>query len=162
MSQTVTALLYFTTISLPPVTPPAPCHLFRLPYELKLEILNYVSDFFLRSRTKTNSEKIDSKRDLLNVSKTCRWLEDVALRRLYNAIDLEIPSDKSYAWRTGEFVKLRPHVVHAVQDITVRDGNKAGRQPQMRGRRGSSAVCPESYTVDMIQGIPFDRLKSIS
>ncbi|KAK5945113.1 hypothetical protein PMZ80_002317 [Knufia obscura] len=125
---------------------PAECYLFYLPSELKLDIIDY----------------LDQKRDLYNVSKTCRWLEDIALDRLYKVIDLELPADKSSAWSTGGYLKLRPHVVRVIEEITIRDGIMDHTQPQFYKRRRSDAGSPENYAGQVIQEIPENQLKSFS
>jgi len=84
------------------------------------------------------------------------------LDRLYKVMDLEIPADKSSAWSTGGYLKLRPHVTRAIQEITIRDGTMDQTQPQFHKRRRSDAVSPESYAAQVIQEIPANQLKSFS
>ena len=106
--------------------------------------------------------KLGSKRDLYNISKTCKWLESIALSRLYSIVDIEIPIDKSSAWSTGGYLKLRPHVVKAIKNITVRDSVTDHSRPQFHRRRRSDAGCPESYAARVVQDIPANQLQSFS
>ena len=96
------------------------------------------------------------------MSKTCRWLEDIALKRLYKVIDLEIPADTSSAWSTGGYLRLRPHVIKTVQEITIRDGVMDHTQPQFCKRRRSDVGSPENYARRVIQDIPDNQLESFS
>ncbi|KAK5100439.1 hypothetical protein LTS08_005188 [Lithohypha guttulata] len=125
---------------------PANCYFFKLPAELKLAVISY----------------LDQKRDLYNISKTSKWLEDIALKRLYKVVDIQIPAEKSSAWSTGGYLRLRKHVLKAIQEVTIRDGVMDHTQPQYSRRRRSDAGCPETYAMQVVEEIPQSQLKSFS
>ena len=115
-----------------------------------------------KERQLANNCKLDQKRDIYNASRTCRWLEDIALKRLYNVINIEIPAEQSWAWSTGGYLRLRSHVINVIQDITIRDGVMDQRQPQFSGRRRSDAGCPEAYAMQVVEEIPKNQLRAFA
>lgn len=109
-----------------------------------------------------DGQQLDDKRDLYNVSKACRWLEDVVLRRLYNSVDIEIPSQQSPAWRTGHYSNLRSHVIKAIREITFRDQLEVDAESCIPNRSNASADSPETYLNRTIAQIPSNQLRSFS
>lgn len=110
----------------------------------------------------TETIQLDKKRDLYNTSQTCQWLEVVAAKTLYRNVDVEIPAEKSSAWTTGGYLRLRSHVVKAIQNVTIRDGPLNYTKPQYSKRRRSDVGCPEDYLMRLVEDIPSDQLKQVS
>ena len=140
---------------------PAKCHFYWLPSELKQHVVSYVSDF-RKAYASADFWKLDQKRDLYNLSRTCQWLEDVVLNRLYSVVDVEIPTEKSSAWSTGSYLKLRTHVIQEIQELKIRDGGPNHTQPQFHKRRRSDAGSPESWAAQILEKMPRKKLKSLS
>lgn len=107
-------------------------------------------------------KQLDDKRDLYNVSKACRWLEDVVLRRLYSSVEIEIPSQQSPAWRTGNYLTLRSHVIKAIREITIRDQLEVDADSCIPNHSNASTDSPETYLNRTIAQIPSNQLKSFS
>lgn len=135
------------------------CVFSTLPPELKLEVIDYVSSPRSHQRS-ANNHQLDDKRDLYNASKTCRWLEDAVLKRLYRSVDVEIPSQQSLAWSTGRYLNLRPHVVESILEITIRD--QLDMYDGCELAHGNGPASPETYLYDVLAQIPSNQLKSFS
>ncbi|RVX68236.1 hypothetical protein B0A52_08745 [Exophiala mesophila] len=91
---------------------PQPYTLLDLPDELKLQIVN----------------NLDKKRDLYNLSRTCRVLEDMTMRRLYLNVDLGIPIAGARHSRTPI---LRPPVTQSMRHLAIRSsaGSSSRQSP---------------------------------
>ncbi|KIW43824.1 uncharacterized protein PV06_04887 [Exophiala oligosperma] len=108
-----------------------PCWLLTLPDELKLHIVNY----------------LDTRRDIYNLSRTCRTLEDAAMARLYYDVDLSLSEVK--ALRTPI---LRTPVTHSVRHITLRN--------ERTRKRDTETVSQHDQVDRLLDIIPAGRLIS--
>ncbi|ETN46297.1 uncharacterized protein HMPREF1541_00481 [Cyphellophora europaea CBS 101466] len=126
--------------------PCQPCWLVALPQELLFGMIDY----------------IDRKRDLYNLSRTCRALEDVCLRRLYARVDVEISKDKASSWTTGSLLAVRPHVVHVMKELVIRNGSLDQSKPIYNRRHASDAGTVEAYATDILEWVPVNQLRALS
>lgn len=69
------------------------------------------------TRLHANIDQLDTRRDLYNLSRTCRALEGTAMARLYHNVDLSLPEAKALCTPI-----LRPPVTQSVRHITIRNG----------------------------------------
>lgn len=106
--------------------------------------------------------QLDQKRDLYNVSQTCQWLEAVALKALYSIVNIEIPAEKSSAWTTGGYLRLRSHVVKVLRNVSIQDGVTNYTNPQYSKRMRSDARSPEDYLMRLAEEIPGNQLRRVS
>lgn len=96
-------------------------------------------------------EQLDKKRDLYNLSRTCRVLEDMTMRRLYLKVDLAIPSTGP---RHSPTPVLRPPVTQSMRHLAIR--SSAGDKLRPFSASRPSPWIPES-TRDLLVNI-FDRV----
>jgi hypothetical protein len=96
--------------------------------------------------------QLDTRRDLFNLSRTCRVLEDATMARLYQSVDLELP--QSIAIKAI----LRPPVTESVRDLTMRHGRAHGRNSDYGRRRKSDADSVEVYVNEILNTVPMERL----
>jgi hypothetical protein len=74
--------------------------------------------------------QLDVKRDLYNLSLSCRALEDMVTRRLYAKVDVELSQERELASSKEAYLLFRPHVVRSLQELTVRGGSTYRRPAQ--------------------------------
>ncbi|KIW18892.1 hypothetical protein PV08_03181 [Exophiala spinifera] len=108
-----------------------PCRLLSLPDELKLHIVNY----------------LDVRRDLYNVSRTCRTLEDTTMARLYHDVDLSLSEAKA----SGTPL-LRAPVTQSVRHITLRN--------ERTRKRATESPSQHEQVNQLLDIIPAGRLIS--
>ena len=102
------------------------------------------------------------RRDLLNLSMSCKNLEDVVLRRLYASVNVEMPQLKTMSWNMGPLPHFRRHVVASMQELTIRNGYMDPRDPVYSRRRRSDRGSIDAYVKDLVSGIPDGQLKAFS
>lgn len=124
----------------------APSKIELLPIELKLDITSF----------------LHRRRDLLNLSMSCKNLEDVVLRRLYQNVNVEMPQSRTMSWNMGPLPHFRRHVIASMQDLTIRNGYMDPRDPVYSRRRRSDRGSIDAYVKDLVNGIPDNQLKSFS
>jgi len=113
-----------------------PCPLLSLPDELRLHIVNY----------------LDKRRDLFNLSRTCRVLEDATMARLYHSVDFDPPQSKALD------TILRAPVTESVRDLTVRHGRTHWRNTVYGRTTKSDADSVEVHVIEILNTIPKGRL----
>ncbi|EXJ92653.1 hypothetical protein A1O3_01205 [Capronia epimyces CBS 606.96] len=122
-----------------------PRWLLKLPNELKLHIVDY----------------IDERRDLYNLSRTCRVLEDKVATRLYRSIDCDFPRPGGYG--KPESVPFRDLVTESVQQLTIRNGPVDIRHSVSRHRLGSSdPASVDGFVNEVLKKVPAGRLTSFA
>lgn len=84
------------------------------------------------------------------------------LRSLYRSVDIEIPNQDSSAWADRNYLSLRPHVVRAVKEITVRDEAPQQKASNPPCRSALAAGSAETYLKQLLAQIPSNQLKSFS
>ncbi|OAP64381.1 hypothetical protein AYL99_00353 [Fonsecaea erecta] len=120
---------------------PEPCRLLTLPNEVKLHVVNY----------------LDNRRDLFNLSLTCRVFEDMVMTRLYHNVDFHLPQTPLPG--TALF---REPVVQSVRELTIRNGRKERRNSVNKRRRISDVASVEGYVNRLLEKIPPSRVKSFA
>jgi hypothetical protein len=140
----------------------APSKIELLPIELKLDITSYVCFPHSSWSMILIISQLYRRRDLLNLSMTCKDLEDVVLRRLYQNVNVEMPQSKTMSWNMGPLPHFRKHVVASMQELTLRNGYMDPRDPVYSRRRRSDRGSIDAYVKDLVSGIPDNQLKSFS
>ena len=110
----------------------------------------------------TDNIQLDRKRDLLNLSMSCKDLEDVVLQQLYRSVDVEMPQSRTMSWNMGPLPHFRKHVVASMQELTIRNGYMDPRDPVYSRRRRSDRGSIDTYIKDLVNGIPENQLKCFS
>ncbi|KAJ9616299.1 hypothetical protein H2200_000017 [Cladophialophora chaetospira] len=111
-----------------------PCRLLSLPTEVKLEIVDF----------------LDQRRDLYNLSQTCRILEDMVMSRLYYNFSFELPQNGRPTFREP--------VTQSVRELTIRNGKTQRRDSMYKRRRISDAGSVASRVNGLLDRIPKDQL----
>ena len=93
---------------------------------------------------------------------SCKNLEDVVLRRLYQCVNVEMPQSKTMSWNMGPLPHFRRHVVASMQELTIKNGYLDPRDPVYSRRRRSDRGSIDAYVKDLVHGIPDNQLKSFS
>ncbi|EXJ61810.1 hypothetical protein A1O7_02240 [Cladophialophora yegresii CBS 114405] len=113
---------------------PQPCRLLSLPTEVKLHIVDF----------------LDNRRDLYNLSQTCRVLEDMVMARLYHTIDFELDQSRKATFR-------KP-VTQSVREFTMRNGRIQRRNSMHKRRRISDAGSFSAAVNGLLEKIPANQL----
>ncbi|KAH0837533.1 hypothetical protein AYO21_05021 [Fonsecaea monophora] len=120
---------------------PQPCRLLSLPNEVKLHIVDY----------------IDTRRDLYNLSLTCRALEDIVIHRLYYNVDFHLPQ-----FPLPGAVAFRDALVQSVRELTIRNGRTQRRNSVFKRRRISDAGSVEGHVNSLLEYVPSSRMTSFA
>ncbi|OQV00053.1 hypothetical protein CLAIMM_05603 isoform 2 [Cladophialophora immunda] len=120
---------------------PQPCGLLSLPNEIKVHIVTY----------------LDTRRDLYNLSLTCRALEDIVMTRLYHTVDFDLPQIPMPG--TAAF---REPLVQSVRELTIRNGRTQRRNSVYKRRRISDASSVESLVNSLLEKVPSGRMTSFA
>lgn len=110
----------------------------------------------------TDYTQLHRRRDLLNLSMTCKDLEDVVLRRLYQNVNVEMPQSRTMSWNMGPLPHFRKHVIASMQELTIRNGYMDPRDPVYSRRRRSDRGSVDAYVKALVRGIPDNQLKAFS
>ena len=86
----------------------------------------------------------------------------MVLRKLYDEVDITVPSQKSPAWYSGRFLNLRPHVIQAVRDITLREEPKHFYSLTTPAKSKCMATDAEKYLIQIVEEMLPDTLQAIS
>jgi hypothetical protein len=117
---------------------------------------------FLIPRMFTDNIQLHRKRDLLNLSMSCKDLEDVVLQQLYRTVDVEMPQSRTMSWNMGPLPHFRKHVIASMQELTIRNGYMDPRDPVYSRRRRSDRGSIDAYVKDLVNGIPENQLTCFS
>ena len=110
----------------------------------------------------TDNIQLHRKRDLLNLSMSCKDLEDVVLQQLYRTVDVEMPQSRTMSWNMGPLPHFRKHVIASMQELTIRNGYMDPRDPVYSRRRRSDRGSIDAYVKDLVNGIPENQLTCFS
>ncbi|ETI19738.1 hypothetical protein G647_08751 [Cladophialophora carrionii CBS 160.54] len=113
---------------------PQLCRLLSLPAEVKLHIVEF----------------LDNRRDLYNLSQTCRILEDMVMARLYHTVDFELSQTRKPTFREP--------VTQSVRELTIRNGRTQRRDSMYRRRRISNAGSTSAGVNGLLEKIPRNQL----
>ena len=89
-------------------------------------------------------------------------MEDMVLRKLYDEVDITVPSQKSPAWYSGRFLNLRPHVIQAVREFTLREETKHSNSLATPAQSKCMATGVEQYVIQIVEQMLPDTLQAIS
>jgi len=140
-----------------------PCWLLNLPDELKLHIVQYVGLSGQHTLPAlAHRWQLDKRRDLYNLSRTCRVWEAMTMARLYHNVDVEIPPFKTRSWDAAPLPVLRAVVTQSVRELSIRPGLVDQRNPLYTRRRRSHACSDDPYVSEVLLKVPPHRLISFS
>ena len=96
--------------------------------------------------------KLDNRKDLYNLSQTCRVLEDMVMSRLYHNLDFTLSQSRNPTFREP--------VMQSVRELTIRNGRTQNRDSTYQHRRISDTSSVGGSVNGLLAKIPENRLTS--
>ncbi|EXJ66315.1 uncharacterized protein A1O5_10467 [Cladophialophora psammophila CBS 110553] len=103
------------------------------------------------------SLQLDNRRDLYNLSLTCRVLEDMVMARLYHTVDFHLPQSPMHG--TTAF---REPLIQSVRELTIRNGRTQRRNSVYKRRRISDVASIEGHVNSLVEKVPTGQMTSFA
>lgn len=110
----------------------------------------------------TESSQLENKRDLYNLSRTCKGFEDVCLRRLYAQVELGLPVGMVRSRYKDTLDYVRPHVMRVMRDLSVRNALLDNSNSSSTRKHVVEEGKMTAFVHAIVEQVPMNQLRAFS